>query len=90
VGEGTGKSFLTFINARLTQLHSLWARPRCSSSCSSRAFDYHVAISLADVRVIRSRKEFLFTGSTKNGNYIKIPSRSLSNGWYKTLIILHY
>ena len=44
--EGTGKSFLIFINARLTPLRSIWARPPCPSSCSSRAFDYHVASAL--------------------------------------------
>ena len=62
---------------------------QCSSSCSSRAFDYLEAFFFADVRVQRilmhqpNKKEFLFSGT--EGNYIKIPSRSLSNGWYRTL-----
>ena len=83
--EGTGKSFLIFINARLTPLRSLWARPSCPSSCFSRAFDYHVAFCLADIRVQHilmhqhNDSEFLLNGT--KGNYIKIPSKSLSNGW---------
>ena len=35
--EGPGKSFLTFVNAPLTPLRSLWASPSYSSLCYARA-----------------------------------------------------
>jgi len=92
-GGGTRKSFLTPINAHLTLFPNLWARPPCPSWCSSRAFDYHIALCFADFRIQRilthqpNNTEFVFTGT--KGNHLKIPSRSLSNGWYRTLKIFH-